>query len=64
MAKVKVEEIGSCAAIIKSIKTTIDGGFNISLDINPNDEQLISKLMRKFANGDKLIEIGIVAVND
>lgn len=51
-------------AIIKSIKTTIDGGFNLSLDINPDDEKIISSLMRKFAEGEKLLQIGMVAIND
>jgi hypothetical protein len=56
-------EIGSCRAILNKISTTVDGGFRLTLDVLPHDEQLLSKLMQRYARDEKVLEIGIVAID-
>lgn len=57
-------EIGSCSAIVKSISTTTDGGYKLVLELNPSDRQVINKLMDRFGLGKKVIEVGIIGVDD
>jgi hypothetical protein len=52
------EPIGACEAVIKSIKSTADGSFDITLSVNTDDVQIINKLISLFANNDKLINVG------
>lgn len=56
-------EIGSCAAILSSLSTKIDGSFKITLEINPEDQSIISSLMQRFAINEKLFQIGFIALN-
>ncbi len=52
------EPIGACESVIKSIKSTTDGSFDITLSVNTDDVQIINKLISLFANNDKLINVG------
>ena len=52
------EPIGACEAVIKSVKTSTDGSFDITLSVNTDDVQIINKLIGLFANNDKLINVG------
>lgn len=52
------EPIGACEAVIKSVKTSTDGSFDITLSVNTDDVQIINKLISLFANNDKLINVG------
>ncbi len=58
-----MQEIGSCRAILNKISTTIDGGFRLTLDALPQDEMILTRLMQRYAKDEKVLEIGIVAVD-
>jgi hypothetical protein len=56
-------EIGSCNAILSGISTKVDGSIKLTLEINPEDQAIIAKLMQRFAINEKLLQVGIVALN-
>jgi hypothetical protein len=57
-------EIGTCTAIVGSISTTRDGGYKLTLELNPEDRQVINQLMDRFGLGKKVIELGILGVEE
>lgn len=58
-----MQEIGSCRAIINSIRTTTDGSLRLTLDLLPQDKDIVTKLLSRFAINEKIVEIGIVAID-
>lgn len=56
-------EIGSSRALIQKIQTTIDGGFRLTLDILPQDQEILSKLLKRYALGERIVEVGIIAID-
>lgn len=52
-------EVGACEAIIKSIKTTSDGSFAVSFEINSDEVSIINSLVRLYGNNEKLVMLGI-----
>lgn len=58
-----MEEIGACNALVYSIATKVDGSIKLVLEINPDDQEIISKLMRRFLINQKLIQVGMVGVD-
>lgn len=52
------EPIGACEAVIKSIKTTADGSFDITLSVNCDETDIVQKLVRMFGQNEKLINVG------
>lgn len=40
-----MNQIGTCEAVIDGIRTTVDGGVRITLDLSSNDNELIKSLM-------------------
>lgn len=56
-------EIGSCNAILSGISTKTDGSIKVTVEINPEDQAIISKLMQRFSINEKLLQIGFVALN-
>ena len=56
-------EIGSCSAILSGISTKADGSIKVTLEINPEDQDIISRLMQRFAINEKLLQVGFVSVN-
>jgi len=52
------QPIGACEAVIKSIKTTTDGSFDIALNLNCDETEIVSKLIKMFGNNDKMINVG------
>lgn len=64
MSKPKIIPIGACEAILSSVKTLKDGSFAITLEINPDDSEIISKLMRMYAENKRLFSLGIAYKND
>ena len=45
-------EIGACEAIINKIQTTVDGGVRITLDINPDAEEIVKQLTEAGATAE------------
>jgi hypothetical protein len=62
--RVDVEEVGSIQALLSAITTLKDGSCKISFEVNPENIQVINKLMSKFLIGQKLFTLGIVQCND
>jgi hypothetical protein len=58
-----MEEIGACEALIYSIGTKADGSVKLVLEINPSDQEIISRLMQRFLINEKMLRIGLVGVN-
>lgn len=58
------EEIGAIEAIVSSITTLKDGSIKLSLELNPDNVQVINKLMSKYLNNERLFTIGIMQCND
>lgn len=53
-------ELGVCQAILSSIATRQDGSVTIKLEVNPNDTELINRLMRSYLDGDKLVTVAFI----
>ena len=60
----EIQEIGSCLASIEKISTVIDGSVRLTLDINPSDQEIISKLLKLKLLNKPLIQIGIVSMGN
>jgi hypothetical protein len=60
--KIEVDQIGVVAAIIAGIRTKADGSIVLSLEINPSESEVISKLMQKWAINQRLVNVGLVSV--
>ena len=59
-----VEEIGTIEAIVSSITTLKDGSCKISFEVNPENIQVINRLMQKYLINERLFTIGIVQMTD
>lgn len=59
-----VIEIGSCNAIVAAISTTRDGGYKLTLELNPQDREVINKLMDRYGLGKKVIQLGIIGMEE
>lgn len=58
----KVKELGSCQAILSGVSTKVDGSVKVTLEINPNDQSVVHKLMDAYLCGDKLLTVGFLKV--
>jgi hypothetical protein len=58
--KSNVSELGVCQAILSSINTRVDGSVTIKLEINPEDQALVNKLMSAYLNDEKLLTVAFV----
>lgn len=54
--------IGVCSAIIAGISTKVDGSIVLKLEINPDEQEIISKLLQKWALNQRLLNVGLVSV--
>lgn len=53
-------EIGVSNALISSIRTKVDGSIAVTLDLNPQDQSVINKLMNKYLLDRKLVTVAFV----
>lgn len=58
------KEIGSISAILAGINTLKDGSIKLSFEVNPSEQEVLSRLLKAFANNEKLFQIGIIQVVD
>lgn len=58
----EVKEIGSCEAILSGISTLKDGSVKVTLEVNPSDENLISRLMRAYLENEKLMQVAFIGI--
>lgn len=59
-----MNEIGSCHAIIKGIRTNVDGSVLVSLELNPDEKEILMKLMGLFADNKKYVTVGFVSLDE
>lgn len=59
-----VVEIGTCNAIVSAISTTKDGGYKLTLELNPEDKKVINQLMGRYGDGKKVIQLGILGLEE
>lgn len=57
------DTIGVCRAIISGISTKVDGSILLKLEINPDEQEIISKLLQKWALNQRLLNVGLVSVS-
>ena len=53
-------ELGTCNAIISGISTLKDLSVKLTLEINPEDQNLINRLMKCYLEGDSLVTVAFV----
>lgn len=58
----EVNAIGSFNAILRGVKTLVDGSVKVELEINPEDEKVISNLIKAYLSNKRLISVGMVSV--
>jgi hypothetical protein len=56
----QVSEIGSCQAILSGLSTRVDGSVTIKIDINPDQQQLITNLMKLWASSDRTMTVAFI----
>jgi len=60
----RVQEIGSCAAILAGLSTKVDGSIKVVLEINPTEQEILSRLLKLFATNEKLIQVAFLKVEE
>jgi hypothetical protein len=60
----EIEEIGSCAAILAGLSTKVDGSIKVILEINPTEQDILSRLLKLFATNEKLIQVAFIKVKE
>jgi hypothetical protein len=58
------KEIGSCPAILAGVATKIDGSVKVTLEINPDQQDILSNLLKCFATGEKLLQVAFIQVKE
>lgn len=58
--KKETPELGACQALLSSISTRIDGSITIKLEINPEDKELVNKLMNSYLQDQKLFTVAFI----
>jgi hypothetical protein len=56
-------ELGACQALLSSISTRIDGSITIKLEINPEDRELVNKLMNSYLSDQKLFTVAFIRMD-
>lgn len=59
----EVNEVGACQALLSSISTRVDGSITIKLEINPEDKDLVNKLMNSYLQDQKLFTVAFIRVD-
>ena len=55
-------EIGTCNALLRGVKTMIDGSVKVELEINPEDRELIAKLIKQYIDNKRLLAVAFVGI--
>jgi hypothetical protein len=58
----EIDQIGVCQVIIAGISTKVDGSIVLKLEINPDEQEIIAKLLQKWAINQRLMSVGLVSV--
>jgi hypothetical protein len=60
----EIIEIGSCQAILSGLSTKVDGSIKVILEINPSEQEILSRLLKLFATNEKLLQVAFVKVDE
>jgi len=60
----EITEIGSCTAILAGLSTKVDGSIKVSLEINPSEQEILSRLLKLFATNEKLLQVAFIKVDE
>jgi hypothetical protein len=59
----EAHSLGVCQAIISGISTKVDGSIILKLEINPDNQEIISALLQKWALNQRLVNVGLVSLS-
>lgn len=57
----KANQLGACEAILSGVSTLKDGSVKITLEINPSEDDVITKLIQKYLANERLFTVGFVS---
>ena len=60
----EITEIGSCSAILEGLSTKVDGSVKVQLEINPSEQEILSRLLKLFATNEKLLQVAFIKVSE
>lgn len=56
-------ELGACNAILSGIATKVDGSLKITLEVNPDEQQIISRLLNAWSLNKRLMTVAFIQVD-
>ncbi len=59
-----MSEIGAIRAIISSVRTKVDGSVAITLEANPDEIQVVNKLMQLFLTDKRLVTVAFISEDE
>ena len=59
-----VQEIGAVNAILSAIRTKVDGSVIVSIECNPQEIQVLNKLMQCYLTDKRLFSVAFVQVDE
>jgi hypothetical protein len=60
---VKIAELGSCQAILSGVSTKVDGSVKVTLEINPEDQTIIGKLINAYLQNERLLQVAFLRLS-
>lgn len=58
------KEIGATEALLTSIKTRQDGSVAVTIELNPENSEIINNLMNAYLSNEKMFTVAFVQGND
>jgi hypothetical protein len=55
-------ELGACSAILSGISTKVDGSLKITLEVNPDEQKIISNLLNAWSLNKRLMTVAFIQV--
>ncbi len=50
--------------VVAGLSTKVDGSIKVSLEINPSEQEILSRLLKLFATNEKLLQVAFIKVNE
>lgn len=60
----QINEVGSINAILAAVRTKVDGSVSITLEANPQEIQVINKLMQLYLTDKRLFTVAFIQVDE
>lgn len=58
------QEVGSINAILSGVRTKVDGSVSITLEANPQEIQVINKLLQLYLIDKRLFAVAFIQVDE